>query len=145
MGLMDWIAEERIKKAIEIGAFDNLAGKGKPLHLDENPYEEEDWRIAFHVLRNSGVRLPWIENVHQINQELENARQEAASAYLHASSALAWRCSAERFKERIAALNRQIFLYNLQVPSLRFQRLMIDPSAELEAIEGGPSALTTSP
>jgi DnaJ family protein C protein 28 len=142
---MDWIAEERIKTAMESGAFDNLPGKGKPLRLDENPHEPEDWRIAFHVLRNSGVRLPWIERSRAIDQELENARREAALAYQHAVGSSTWQHYADRFRARIAVLNRQIFLYNLQTPSMRFQRLLIDPSAELAVIEGGQTAPRNSP
>jgi hypothetical protein len=69
----DRIVEEIIKKAMENGEFDNLVGKGKPLQLDENPNEPEDWRIAFHVLRNSGITLPWIETMREIDAELENA------------------------------------------------------------------------
>ncbi len=144
MGLMDWIAEERIKAAMESGEFDDLPGKGKPLRLDENPHEPEDWRIAFHILRNSGVQLPWIETARQIESDLESARQEAASAYCHAGSPADWQRQAERFRGRIEALNQRIFQYNLQVPSTRFQRLPIDPQRELAAIQEGHSAAPTS-
>ncbi len=144
MGLMDWIAEERIKAAMESGQFDDLPGKGRPLRLDENPHEPEDWRIAFHILRNSGVQLPWIETARQIESELEGARQEAASAYRHAGSPGEWQRQAQRFLARIETLNRQIFQYNLQVPSTRFQRLPIDPQQELAAIQAGHSAPPTS-
>jgi DnaJ family protein C protein 28 len=144
MSLLDRIAEDKIKAAQERGEFDNLPGKGKPLHLEENPHEPEDWRIAFHILRNSGVRPPWMETAAEIERELEAARQEAASAFRHAASPSAWRRQAARFLDRIAALNRKIFHYNLQVPSSRFQRLPIDPAKELAAIEGGQSASPTS-
>lgn len=137
MSLLDRIAEDKIKAAMENGEFDNLPGKGKPLCLDENPHEPDDWRIAFHILRNSGVRLPWMETAAEIDRELEDARQEAASAFRNAASASAWRQQSARFKERIEALNRRIFHYNLLVPSSRFQRLQLDPVTELAAIEGG--------
>jgi DnaJ family protein C protein 28 len=145
MSLLDRIAEDKIKAAMERGEFDNLPGRGKPLSMDENPHEPEDWRIAFHVLRNSDIRPHWMETAAEIDRELEAARQEAASAYRHAASPSAWQRQAARFQERIAALNRRIFLYNLQAPSSCFQRLLLDPVKELEAIEGGQSASTTSP
>ena len=38
--------EEQIRRAIQEGKFDDLPGKGKPLKLDENPFEESEWRMA---------------------------------------------------------------------------------------------------
>jgi len=54
-------AEEQIRRAIEEGKFDNLPGKGKPLNLEQNPFEDPEWRLANHVLITSGFSLPWIE------------------------------------------------------------------------------------
>ncbi len=144
MSLWDRIAEDKIKAAMEGGEFDNLPGKGQPLRLDDNPHEPEDWRIAFHILRNSGVRLPWMETAAEIDRDLEDARREAGAAFRRAASASAWRQRSALFRERIEALNRRIFHYNLQVPSPRFQRLPIDPERELAAIEGGRTAPPTS-
>lgn len=144
MNILDQIAEDKIKAAMERGEFDNLPGKGKPLHLDENPHEPEDWRIAFRVLRNSGILPSWMETAVEIDRELETARQEAASAYRLAASPAAWQRQAARFQEKIADLNRKIFHYNLQAPSSRFHRLPIDSAKELAAIEGGQSAPTKS-
>lgn len=137
MSIFDRIAEDKIKAAMEGGEFDNLPGKGRPLHMDDNPHEPEDWRIAFHILRNSGIRLPWMETAAEIDRELDAARQEAASALRHAASASEWRRQSARFREQIEALNRRIFNYNLQVPSSRFQRMPLDPAKELAAIEQG--------
>jgi DnaJ family protein C protein 28 len=67
-------AEEQIRRAMEEGQFDNLPGKGKPLNLDENPYEDPEWRMAHHILHNSGFSLPWIETRREIETNLEAAR-----------------------------------------------------------------------
>jgi hypothetical protein len=79
--------EEQICRAMEEGQFDNLPGKGKPLHLEDNPFEDPEWRLAHHVLRSSGFTLPWIE-----------ARRELEAAILEARTALrrswAWRQAA---------------------------------------------------
>jgi hypothetical protein len=48
------IVEERIKRAQEDGAFDNLPNKGKPLNLDDDSSIPEDLRLAFKVLKNAG-------------------------------------------------------------------------------------------
>ena len=47
------IAEDRIQKAQEEGAFDNLPGKGKPLKLDDESSVPEDLRMTFKVLKNA--------------------------------------------------------------------------------------------
>jgi Domain of unknown function (DUF1992) len=71
MGFFDRIVEERIQRAQEEGAFDNLPGKGMPLKLDDDAFVPEDLRLAFKVLKNSGC-LP-IEM--ELRKEIFNLRQ----------------------------------------------------------------------
>jgi hypothetical protein len=71
MGLFDRIVEERIQRAQEEGAFDNLPGKGRPLNLDDDAFVPEDLRLTFKVLKNSGC-LP-IEM--ELRKEIFNLRQ----------------------------------------------------------------------
>jgi hypothetical protein len=47
------LVEDRIQKAQEDGAFNNLSGKGKPLNLDDDSAIPEDLRLAFKVLKNA--------------------------------------------------------------------------------------------
>ena len=65
------LAEERIQKAQEEGAFDNLPGKGKPLNFDDDSTIPEDLRLTFKVLRNAHC-LP-IEM--ELRREIFNLRQ----------------------------------------------------------------------
>ena len=61
---MDWIvriAEERIKEAMERGAFDNLPFKGEPIALDSNPYVPEELRMAYRLLKQHGFLPPELE------------------------------------------------------------------------------------
>ncbi len=44
--------EEQIKKAMAEGAFDNLAGKGKPLDLEGYFQTPEHLRMCFSILKN---------------------------------------------------------------------------------------------
>jgi Domain of unknown function (DUF1992) len=53
MDLFSIIAEDKIKKAIEEGEFDNLPGQGKPLNLEDLSHIPEELRIAYKVLKNS--------------------------------------------------------------------------------------------
>ena len=47
------LVEERIQKAQEEGAFENLPGKGKPLNLDDGSTVPEELRLTFKALKNA--------------------------------------------------------------------------------------------
>jgi len=53
-----WILSENIERQIQAaakqGAFDNLAGQGQPLHLDDDIGIPEDQRMAWRILKNAG-------------------------------------------------------------------------------------------
>ena len=100
------IAERKIQEAMEDGAFENLAGAGQPLVLEENPWEDPAQRMGHRLLRNNGFAPRWIEEGKDI---------ESAAARLRADQT-AGRISAVEFCRRAAELNRRILSYNLQVP-----------------------------
>lgn len=73
---VDWmagIAERRIQDAIDEGLFDNLPGRGKPLHLTENPFEPPGMRAVNHLLRQNKVLPPWL----LLEKEIEASRSLA--------------------------------------------------------------------
>lgn len=50
-----YFVEERIKKAVDEGEFDNLPGQGKPLDFtDELPGLSSELKMAYKVLKNAG-------------------------------------------------------------------------------------------
>jgi len=49
------IAEARIRDAIERGELDDLAGKGKPLALEDLSRVPEDLRVGYLLLKNAGI------------------------------------------------------------------------------------------
>ena len=55
------IIEERIRKAQEKGAFENLEGAGKPLNLKDDSHIAEDLRLAHKILKNADCLPPEIE------------------------------------------------------------------------------------
>lgn len=61
MRIIEAIAEEKIRQAMERGEFDNLPGAGRPLLLDDDSLVPEDLRVAYKVLRNAGCLPPEIE------------------------------------------------------------------------------------
>jgi len=143
--------EELIRRAIESGQFDDLPGKGKPLNLDDDLWVDSDWRLAHHLLKSAGYTLPWIEMLKEIDLEIEAARLALRRAWQWRTDALAahapaldvdaeyrrsladkeWHRAEQAFREQVDKLNKRIFDINLQVPSEKFQRLPLNPEAEI--------------
>lgn len=137
--------EEQIRRAIEEGRFDDLPGKGKPLQLDQDPHEDPDWRLAYHMLRSSGYSLPWIEKRREIEADLEDARQGLQRSWtwrMRASGEsqvqpfveVEWEAAVEKFRQQVALINKRIISYNLEVPSERFQLRPLNFERELGLI-----------
>lgn len=134
--------EEIIRRAMEDGKFDDLAGKGKPLKLEENFLEDPDWRMANHVLKSSGFSPPWVETRRDIEEQIEKVRSDLTRAWRRYEQTTAksqrvvakqeWERAVQRFRQEVAKINRQIFSYNLQVPLTRFQRPLLHADRELE-------------
>ena len=99
-----FIAERKIREAMEEGAFENLDGSGKPLDLGENPFEDPSLRTAHRLLRNNGFAPGWIEESKEI---------EAEAARLQAGGEL----PPDVWRRRMAALNRRILAFNLKAPA----------------------------
>jgi len=81
MGIMETIAENRIRAAQEEGFFDNLPGKGKPLNLDDDIGVPEDLRLAFKILKNAGcipIEVELSRQVHSVHQLLKAAIDESS-------------------------------------------------------------------
>lgn len=59
MEIMATIAERKIRESMERGEFDDLAGKGKPLAMDEDlSGVSAELRMAYKVLKNAGFVPP---------------------------------------------------------------------------------------
>ena len=137
--------EDHIRKAMEEGKFDDLPGKGKPLNLDENPFEDPEWRLANRALKNGGFTLPWIEKRAEIAEMLDSTRKALSrtwkwrQAQLDQGQALSavdpeWQRAMAAFQEQVTAINKRILSYNLEAPSGRFQLLPVRFERELETV-----------
>ena len=60
--------DKQIREAQERGDFDNLPGCGKPLHVES---WDDEWALAYHVLKQAGETLPWIS----LGKEIELAQE----------------------------------------------------------------------
>ena len=138
--------DDLIRKAMEDGQFNDLKGKGKPLNLDSNPYEDPAWSLAHHVLKNSGFSLPWIQARQEIETEITALLAGLQRAWEWRLDALEskqphdlvedeWRRAAARFEQAVEKLNRRIRIYNLEAPSERFQLMILNAAREIEKVQ----------
>ena len=139
--------DEQIRQAIERGEFDNLPGKGKPLDLNENPYEDPGWRLAYRLLKENGYTLPWIETRQNIELDFERAIKSLQQSWDWRRNAVGrrglvhaereWQQALQTFRDEMNKLNRRIRDYNLEIPSNQFQRRPIDIEQEIAKITTG--------
>jgi len=142
MGRWESLIDQKIREGMEQGEFDNLAGKGEPIDLSENPFEDPDWRMAHRMLRNAGFAPAWIEERKDIDAELAAARNQLSKVWTvlqnargsqHESGARArWEKALSSFQQQVGELNRRISAWNLKAPSPGFQRKRIDAELEIE-------------
>ena len=111
--------EEIIRQAMQEGKFDDLSGKGKPLNLDQNPHEDPEWRVAYHLLKSGDFSLPWIELLSEIRNNLQQAHDSLERAWEWHQMEIArnspvysdqggWLSAVERFKDQALKINDQI-------------------------------------
>ncbi|MAR72609.1 MULTISPECIES: DnaJ family domain-containing protein [unclassified Halomonas] len=80
MSLLDQLAEARIQKAQQEGAFDDLPDHGKPIELDDDSMIPEALRAGYRLLKNSGYLPPELQLQREIREveDLLAQTQEAA-------------------------------------------------------------------
>ncbi len=61
MWLVDELAEQHIKAALEKGELSNLPGSGKPLQLDDDSHVPPELRAGYRLLKNAGFLPPELE------------------------------------------------------------------------------------
>lgn len=138
--------DEQISKAVQEGKFNDLPGAGKPARLEENLLVDPEWRLAYHMLRESGYTLPWIELRNAIEAELNQARAQLQQAWHWRQSAsqrgeqlavaqAEWQRALQRFSAQVDELNKRIFDYNLQAPSMQLQFKKLVLEREVEAVK----------
>lgn len=110
----NFIAERKIREAMEEGAFDHLEGAGQPLDLHENPFEDPSLWMAHRLLKNNGFAPGWIEEAREIEAESRRLRDQAAAP-------------PDDFRSRVAALNRRIVAFNLKAPALSLHKRPFEP------------------
>lgn len=69
MHAFEKIAEERIKEAMEQGAFDGLDGRGRPLPEEDTGVRlAPELRVAYKIMKNANILPVEIENLKEIER-----------------------------------------------------------------------------
>lgn len=141
--------EEQIHSAQERGVFQNLAGHGKPLDLDENPWAGER-AMAFRMLKANNVAPPEIEAGREVDEFLARADAEVSRLRRRRDDLLGRKSAAfpserrayailrdkteRRFVETLRAANSRILTLNIIAPAALHRR-KIDVEARLRAFQ----------
>jgi len=140
MNRLESLTEKKLREAIENGEFDDLPGKGEPIDLKENPFEDPDLRVVHRLMRNAGFAPAWIEERKDIDAEFEAVRTKLSRAWAlfgkggKAPSGPEWQRIVREVREKVAELNKRVSMYNLKAPAAAFHRKRIDAEKLIEAV-----------
>ncbi len=73
MDKRETLIDKMIRESMERGEFDDLHGRGQPIDLSENPFEDPELRTVHRLLRNAGFAPAWMEERKDIAAEFERA------------------------------------------------------------------------
>lgn len=131
----DWqgLVEQRIQDGMERGLFDNLRGMGQPLNLDEDQFVPDDLKMAFRMLRSTGLAPLWVDLNKEIRADL--ARLERFREHIHSRwdqiSAIELSHRRAEYSGRIKEINDKILNYNIIAPSSQVHFSPLRPEEEL--------------
>jgi hypothetical protein len=136
------LVTKRIEEAMRKGEFDNLAGSGKPMRLEKNPFVPEGQEMANAILKNNNMTPNWIADRNEMLAAIERWRTEFQRVAGEANGAWAaagsdqrrvkvrevWARWLDRWSEEIKELNRRIGTHNMMQPikHLEIFKLILD-------------------
>ena len=126
------LIERQIREAMEDGRFDDLPHQGERLPFVDDALAGE-WALAHHMLKNAGVAPAWIEADKQARALLDERDRSLERA--PRLSALGRRRGRDEMRKLIDATNRAIVRVNIEAPTDRQQRRLLDVDAELARFE----------
>lgn len=138
-GVVGWngLVEQRILDGMAKGMFDNLPGMGQPLNLDDDAFVPVELKMAFRMLRSTGLAPLWV----QVNKEIRDdiARMEQFRAHVHSRWARLDQIEREhlrrQYADRITEINKKITDYNILAPSSQVHMALLVPHEELATFD----------
>ena len=124
------LIDDLIEDGRRRGLFENLAGSGRPLDLEENLYEGSN-RLANQLMKENDLQPAWMLSRNAVAARIDRLRgdigltwqrygqryQEAQGADYHRALSIGWDEACRRWEATIVDLNREMTSYNLKRPS----------------------------
>jgi DnaJ homolog subfamily C member 28 len=138
----DWqsLVEQRIIDGMEQGLFDNLEGEGQPLNLDADRFVPDELKMAFRMLRSTGLAPLWVDLNREIREDL--ARLERFREHVHARwdgmHPIELANHRSVYEARLKSINDKILNYNIIAPSSQVHIGMLLIGEELAKFDRGP-------
>lgn len=81
--VLNKLADERIREAMDRGEFDDLPGKGQPLQLEDDSHLPDDIRIGYKILKNADCLPPEVAIMKEIRttEQLLAGMQDTREKY----------------------------------------------------------------
>jgi hypothetical protein len=109
--------DKQIREAQERGDFDHLPGRGKPMRVES---WDDEWALAYHILKQAGETLPWIA----LGKDIELA-QERLRKMLRDAPGIPYaerERARERYLREAAAVDKLLEEYAFMVPVRHLER-----------------------
>lgn len=126
------LVERQIRDAIDDGRFDDLPHQGERLPIEDDALGGE-WALAHRMLKNAGVAPGWIEADKQARGWL--AERERLLERAPRLSPLGRHQGREELRRIVEAANRAILRVNIEAPTDRQQRRLLDIDVEMARFE----------
>lgn len=141
--------DRMVREARDAGHFNNLAGHGKPLNLEDNPFAGE-WGAAYRMVANSGATLPWIDlnnDILQLDEQRRQLLQKAAqyakkmqeAVFLRPEQVPWYKRERERqrkqFQQHVERYNAEIYRFNIMCPVHALAKATLPVKAELQLFD----------
>ncbi len=138
--------EEAIQQAMKAGAFRKLSGEGKPFNWQAESLEEDDWRLAHHLLKENGYAPEFIETRQSIEKDITVARGQLKRSWDWRLQALdngedvrrvdaEWEKAVQLFHHKLEEINETIRDYNLAIPNHAFYRNVVNIELEMSKVK----------
>lgn len=104
--------EARIEESMRAGHFENLRNKGRP--LGAQPRSATDY--AMRMMRDAGVRPPWLQLMHDIDADVAAMRRMLAAARRRYGTGWQFHRAASVAEVAIVDINRHVDKFNIIRP-----------------------------
>lgn len=141
------LIEDLIEDGRRRGLFDDLAGSGRPLDLEENVYEGSA-RLANKLMKDNDLRPPWLSRRVDVVEKIDALRADIGRTWARYRVAfdqaqgqghrpaltIGWDDACRGWEEAIVALNKEIDSYNLKRPSSQLELFKLRLADELKRV-----------